>query len=94
MAPEMLNQQRHGKKVDIWSFGCTVIEMASGAHPWPKCETFTDFITLVNKLKRPPIPEHLTPQLKDFLEQCFTWDPHTRPKAVDLISHPFIMEEQ
>ena len=34
MAPELINLQKHGKKIDIWSLGCTVIEMATGNHPW------------------------------------------------------------
>lgn len=37
MAPEILNQEKHGRKVDIWGLGCTVIEMASAKHPWYFC---------------------------------------------------------
>lgn len=34
MAPEILLKERYGRRVDIWSLGCVVIEMASGEHPW------------------------------------------------------------
>jgi len=34
MAPELINQKKHGRKIDIWSFGCTIIEMATARHPW------------------------------------------------------------
>ncbi len=34
MAPELLRQEKYGRKIDIWSLGCTIIEMASAAHPW------------------------------------------------------------
>ena len=34
MAPELLNQEKYGRRIDIWSLGCTVLEMATGTHPW------------------------------------------------------------
>lgn len=35
MSPEVVSQnQKVGRKTDIWSFGCTVLEMASGQPPW------------------------------------------------------------
>ena len=34
MAPEIINQTKCGRKSDIWSFGCTLLEMATGNNPW------------------------------------------------------------
>lgn len=45
MAPEVIRQEEKiGRKSDIWSLGCTVIEMFSGLHPW---YTYSNAIQLI-----------------------------------------------
>ena len=34
MAPEILNRERYSSKVDLWSLGCILYEMACGKHPF------------------------------------------------------------
>ncbi|KAJ0988238.1 hypothetical protein J5N97_006594 [Dioscorea zingiberensis] len=71
MAPEVILQTGHTFSADIWSVGCTVIEMATGKPPWS--QQFQEVAALFHigtTKSHPPIPEHLSPEAKDFLLKC------------------------
>merc|ERR1719436_1394445 len=34
LPPELLNGAAYGEAADIWSFGCTVVELLTGRSPW------------------------------------------------------------
>lgn len=95
MAPEVIKavMQKDGNPklalaVDIWSLGCTVIEMLTGKPPWSEFEGPQAMFKVLNRT--PPIPEMLSSEGKDFLLRCFLRNPVERPSAVELLEHPFI----
>jgi serine/threonine protein kinase len=38
----------------------------------------------------PPLPEGISPELKDFLAKCFEKDPFKRIDAKNLLRHPWL----
>ncbi|KZV37965.1 hypothetical protein F511_28590 [Dorcoceras hygrometricum] len=95
MAPEVIVQSGHSYSADIWSVGCTVIEMATGKAPWSqqyKEEAAALFYVGTTK-SHPPIPEHLSPEAKAFLLKCLQKEPDFRPTASELLKHPFVTGE-
>ncbi|XP_042507259.1 mitogen-activated protein kinase kinase kinase 5-like isoform X2 [Macadamia integrifolia] len=74
--------------VDIWSLGCTIIEMLTGKPPWSEFEGAAAMFKVMKE--SPPIPETLSPEGKDFLECCFRRNPAERPSASKLLGHSFL----
>ncbi|BBN16920.1 mitogen-activated protein kinase kinase kinase ANP1 [Marchantia polymorpha subsp. ruderalis] len=94
MAPEVIRQTGHNWQADIWSVGCTVIEMATGKPPWS--QQFQEVAALFHigtTKSHPPIPEHLSANGKNFLLKCLQREPRLRPSAADLLQHPFVTEQ-
>ncbi|XP_058781209.1 mitogen-activated protein kinase kinase kinase 5-like [Vicia villosa] len=95
MAPELMmsalmkkNNPNVTTAVDIWSLGCTIIEMLTGKSPWSE---FSGHRVVFKVLHRSPdIPETLSQDGKDFLEQCFKRNPADRPSADVLLTHAFV----
>ena len=93
MAPEVITATGHGRQADIWSVACTVIEMATGKPPWSQFGTQISAMFQIAKSKGPPtIPEHLSPDCKDFLYLCFNRNWRERPSATKLLQHPFLAD--
>ena len=94
MAPEVICQTGHGRQADIWSFGCTVIEMATGKPPWSDQKNqFAALYFIGNTTKPPPFPEDFSDEGKDFLGLIFKRDPKERPNVRKLLNHSFIANE-
>jgi serine/threonine protein kinase len=91
MAPEVIRQTGHNWQADMWSVGCTVIEMATGKPPWS--QQFQEVAALFHigtTKSHPPIPEHLSADGKDFLLKLLQREPRRRPSASEMLKHPFV----
>ncbi|XP_038597948.1 mitogen-activated protein kinase kinase kinase 4 isoform X2 [Tachyglossus aculeatus] len=93
MAPEVITRAKgegHGRAADIWSLGCVVIEMVTGKRPWHEYEHNFQIMYKVGMGHKPPIPERISPEGKDFLSHCLESDPKMRWSASQLLDHPFV----
>jgi len=94
MAPEVISQQDgYGRKADVWSLGCTVIEMATAEKPWGK-NTFDNIMFAMRHIglsnNTPPVPETVSGACQDFIEKCTRRQPDDRPWTEELLQHPFV----
>ncbi|GLJ08691.1 hypothetical protein SUGI_0093790 [Cryptomeria japonica] len=94
MAPEVVKQVEQGPASDIWSLGCTVIEMSTGKPPWgSNLHPFTAMYRIGFSEELPEMPQYLSAEGKDFLEKCLRRDPRQRWSCEQLLAHPFVSED-
>ncbi|PRQ34557.1 putative mitogen-activated protein kinase kinase kinase STE-STE11 family [Rosa chinensis] len=89
MAPEVISGEYQGPESDVWSLGCTVIEMVTGKPAWEDegMETLSR-IGLSGGL--PEFPTRLSETGRDFLDKCLRRDPEERWSCDQLLQHPFL----
>ncbi|XP_056326922.1 mitogen-activated protein kinase kinase kinase 4 isoform X3 [Danio aesculapii] len=93
MAPEVITRAKgegHGRAADIWSLGCVLIEMVTGKRPWHEYEHNFQIMYKVGMGHKPPIPEKLSTEGKDYLAHCLESEPKRRWTASALLDHPFV----
>lgn len=90
MAPEVIELSGATTASDIWSLGCTVIELLEGKPPYYNLQPMPALFRIVND-DHPPLPQGASPAVKDFLMQCFQKDPNLRVSARKLLKHPWIV---
>ncbi|KAJ4868360.1 mitogen-activated protein kinase kinase kinase 5 [Raphanus sativus] len=95
MAPELMQavMQKDSNPdlafaIDIWSLGCTIIEMFTGKPPWSEFEGAAAMFKVMRD--SPPVPESMSPEGKEFLRLCFQRNPAERPTASMLLEHRFL----
>ncbi|KAI5064629.1 hypothetical protein GOP47_0021299 [Adiantum capillus-veneris] len=99
MAPEVVQGVEQGTPSDIWSLGCTLVEMLQGRPPWGSIQDHTSPNDLASLLFRiaytnegPSLVECLfSAEARDFLSKCLERDPKKRWTAEQLLRHPFVM---
>ncbi|GER29237.1 protein kinase [Striga asiatica] len=94
MAPEVLRNERLDFAADIWSLGCTVIEMATGRPPWGGDAWDHNPMGVMVKIAKgdglPEFPRGFSNEGLDFLSKCLRRDPRERWTSERLLDHPFV----
>jgi serine/threonine protein kinase len=74
MAPEC-QESKTGKKSDIWSLGCLVVEMLTGENPWGKklegVNPVMELQRLLQDKQHPEAPPDTSKECREFLNKCF-----------------------
>ncbi|KAJ7588080.1 kinase-like domain-containing protein, partial [Mycena floridula] len=91
------------RKFDIWALGCTIIELLTLKPPLPEIDdeiwrkflflSLRYFLTSFSDMfDADSILGSCSDQLRDFLLQCFSKDPISRPIAEELCEHPWLQK--
>ncbi|XP_076929909.1 mitogen-activated protein kinase kinase kinase 1-like [Bidens hawaiensis] len=92
MAPEVVNNRSnkgYGLAADIWSLGCTALEMLTRKIPYSHLEGMQALFR-IGRGQPPPIPDTLSTEAQDFILKCLQVNPNDRPTAAQLLDHPFL----
>ncbi|KAI8511817.1 hypothetical protein Bbelb_109170 [Branchiostoma belcheri] len=72
--------EHYGRSCDVWSIGCSIIEMVTASPPWDAKET-------ASSRKSPPLPHNLSDGLRDLSRKCLKLSGAERPSTWDLLQH-------
>jgi len=81
MAPEVLRDEGMDFASDLWSLGCTVVEMGTGRPPWSDDEISNPMAAVLKiacSSGKPKFPTKFSNEGVDFLDKCFKRDPKRR----------------
>lgn len=91
MAPELIRGHDYGTKVDIWSLGIMVMEMAEGEPPYMEFPPLRALFLITTK-GIPGLKEvnKWSADFQNFFSLCLEKEVSARPEAADLLKHPFM----
>jgi len=86
MCPEVIEGNGYGRRADIWSLGCTVVEMLTTKPPWYNLEPMAALFKIATDKTKPNLPDHISMECRDFLSLVFVHK-DDRPYANQMINH-------
>ncbi|KAF8354022.1 sek-1, partial [Pristionchus pacificus] len=93
MPPERIDgdsKMAYDVRADVWSLGITMIEVATGTHPYAKWKTPFDQLKQVVGSPSPRLPDGFSEQFNHFVNRCLEKDYNRRPKYPELLANPFL----
>ncbi|XP_041467063.1 mitogen-activated protein kinase kinase kinase 2-like isoform X2 [Lytechinus variegatus] len=90
MSPEIINGEGYGRRADVWSIGCTVVEMLTTKPPWADYEAMAAIFKIATQPTDPVLPQSVSNDARNFLNLCFKKTLSERPAAAELLGHNFV----
>ncbi len=90
LAPEIIKEQGHDERVDIWCIGVLLFELITGTVPFKG----NDIETLKSNILHLRIawPKEMNPDAKDLISKILKLDPSQRISLEDMLEHPFFLK--
>ncbi|KAF9019547.1 kinase-like protein [Hymenopellis radicata] len=92
LPPELIDtvpsDNKNMEKWDIYSFGCTIIEMYTRENPYAELRTDGAVVKHISQKKpHPQPPPHVLPTSlwRSVVAPCLSWEPYDRPSADDIL---------
>ena len=90
MSPEIIRNEKYGKRTDIWSFGCTVLEMLNTKPPYQNLSHLVAMKKIADEVLDPSFPPNTSDNCVLFTKSCLQKSPKSRPRAKELLAFEFI----
>ncbi|PKA56730.1 Serine/threonine-protein kinase HT1 [Apostasia shenzhenica] len=86
MAPEMIKEKHHTRKVDVYSFGIVLWELITALIPFHDMTPEQAAFAVAEKNARPPLPASCPMAFKHLIKQCWETNPDKRPQFEEIVA--------
>ena len=84
-----VDRSGYGPEIDCWAIGILAFECLVGCAPFESDSTEETYRRIL--AEEPDIPEHVSPEARDFIRRCLEKDPNRRLGALQMLSHPWMV---
>lgn len=86
MAPEMIKEKHHTKKVDVYSFGIVLWELFTALTPFDNMTPEQAAFAVCQKNARPPLPSACPMAFRHLINRCWSSNPNKRPAFDEIVT--------
>ncbi|KAG7095556.1 hypothetical protein E1B28_006294 [Marasmius oreades] len=97
MAPEIFKKTGHGKPVDVWAMGVITYFLLAGYTPFDKDSQQAEMEAIIAgdyKFEPQEYWANVSDTARDFVRECLTIDPTSRPTAEEALKHKWLADSE
>jgi len=97
MAPEIFKKTGHGKPVDVWAMGVITYFLLCGYTPFDRDTQQLEMEAIIAgdyKFEPEEYWANVSPTARDFVSECLTVDPASRPTAAEMLNHKWLSSDR